>query len=197
MEAFDLVLRSDRTRRRLPNGEPPRTSMWRHVLVVVVSAVALLARVGAPSPAQARPAPVDDAIARYLLDFERRAESERRRKRHFRQWFEVLNVVIGLPAAVLAGAATVTALKDIAPNVVAALAGAATVLTGAQVFLRAADRASYNRAREAEFGRLVAEARRAREIELPLEGHEHIAAKLESLEAAFADLLRAAPTSAK
>jgi hypothetical protein len=133
------------------------------------------------------------ALNQQLKELENRAESERKRKRHFRQWFEVLHVVIGLPAAVLAGAATVTALKEVAPSVIAVLAGAATVLSAAQLFLRSADRAALNRVLEAEFGRLVSDARRTRELELPLLGEEKATELLKGYQEKFAELQQRSP----
>ncbi len=136
---------------------------------------------------------IRDAVARRLKDIERRSEAERKRKRHFRQWFEVLHVLIGLPAAVLAGAATVTALKDVAPDVIALLAGGATVLSAAQLFLRAADRASFNRVLEAEFGRLADDARLTCEVELPSLRDGEATAKIKHYQERFAELQQRAP----
>lgn len=141
----------------------------------------------------AEPQKARAAIEQHLSELARSAEWEGKRKRHFRQWFEVLNVVIGLPAAVLAGAATVSALKDVAPNAIALLAGAATVLSAAQLFLRSADRAAFNRTLEAEFGLLAREAERTCEIELPMRGVDEACARLESYEAKFAELVRRVP----
>jgi hypothetical protein len=139
------------------------------------------------------PARVPEAIAEHLNDLSSRAGKQRKRRRHVRQWFEFLNVVIGLPAAVLAGAATVSALKDVRPNLVALLAGGATVLSAAQLFLRSGDRAVFNRTLEAEFGRLEMAAKRACEIDLPMNGEDDARAKLESYEVAFAELMQRAP----
>jgi hypothetical protein len=139
------------------------------------------------------PPPVRDAIARQLSDIERIAKAQQRRKRHFRQWFELLNVVVGLPAATLAGAATVTALEDAAPHVVAILAGAATVLSAAQLFLRSGDRAAYNRRLEAEFARLERAASRTRDIELACRGEDEAYEALLSYEAKLAELIQRAP----
>ncbi len=142
-----------------------------------------------------KPAPpeIRDAVARQLKDVAHSAEAERKRKRHFRQAFEVLHVSIGLPAAVFAGAATVTALKDVSPNLIAALAGVATVLSAAQLFLRPADRAAYNRDLEAEFGRLANDAKRTCEIDLISQGEDEAAKKLESYQKRFAELQRRIP----
>jgi hypothetical protein len=134
-----------------------------------------------------------EAISEQLRDLERRAAFERRRKRRHRQVAEILNVAIGLPAAVLAGAATVTALEDVSGGLVATLAGLATILSTAHVFLRLAHRASYNRTLEAEFGRLENDAKRLREIELHLHAGDDAwmkgtPARLEKYDERFAKL---------
>jgi hypothetical protein len=139
-----------------------------------------------------------DAIAEQLRYLERKAEYEQRRKRRHRQVAEILNVAIGLPAAILAGAATLTALEYVSTGLVATLAGLATILSTAHVFLRLAHRASYNRTLEAEFGRLANDAKRVRDIELALHAGDDAwikgtPARLEKFDERFAKLSQRAP----
>jgi hypothetical protein len=136
---------------------------------------------------------VQSALTAAFRDLENRARSEERRKRFHRRLYEGLNILIGLPAAVLAGAATITALEDVQSGLVAALAGGATVLSTVLLFLRPAQHAAYNRALEAELGLLANHARRLREIELLLHDGDDVwaeqaAAKLEKYDERFAKL---------
>jgi hypothetical protein len=139
-----------------------------------------------------------EAIAEHLTELEQRAEFERGRKRKHRQLNEILNIVLGLLATGFAGAAGVTALEDVNAELVAALAGAATVLSATLAFLRLPDRAVFNRTLEAEFGRLARDAERLRDVELLLHAGDDAwikstPAKLEKYAERFAQLSQRAP----
>ena len=131
-----------------------------------------------------------DAIAAALEDLADRAVDNANRYAFWRKLYEFLHVAIGLPAVVFAGAATVGALEESEPALVAILAGIATVLSAVQLFVRPADRAAFNRSQQIEFVRLELRIRHMRDIELGSLEASAARAQLTSLREALYDALQ-------
>jgi hypothetical protein len=94
-------------------------------------------------------------IASALSGIECEAEGFRKSCRRKKRWFRVAHYTVGGAAAVLAAAASVSALQDLASAAVAILAGLAAVVSAVQLFLRPAENATLHLGREVAWDELA------------------------------------------
>jgi hypothetical protein len=114
----------------------------------------------------------------------------------WRKRYERLTFALGIPAALFAAAATVTALKDVSPVIVAVFAALASALSGIQLFMRPADRAALNRSQHVDCDQLATEIDTLRKHKVASLSRADAIAELERLQRRFYDLERRAITRA-
>lgn len=114
----------------------------------------------------------------------------------WRKRYELLTVLLGVPAALFAAAATVTALKDVSTVIVASFAAAASALSGVQLFMKPADQAALNRSQHVDCDELATEVETLRKYKLASLSRIEAIAELERLQRRFYELERRAITRA-
>ena len=105
-------------------------------------------------------------IEETLSDIETEAERLRGTCRRKKLAFRIAHYTVGGSAAVLAGAASVSALQEAASSTVAVLAGLAGALSAMQLFLRPAENAEFHKSRQIKWERLAHEIRDFRNFDL-------------------------------
>jgi hypothetical protein len=116
----------------------------------------------------------------------------------YRDWrgrYEFVTWLLGIPAATLAGAAAVTALKDVSPTLVAILAGLAGALSSIQLALRPADRATFNHSQQLECETVALEVDTLLKYKLTTLAAPEAVAELERLRKKLIDIRRRSPGS--
>jgi hypothetical protein len=100
----------------------------------------------------------------------------------WRQRFERLHFLLGVPATMLAGAAAATAFAQRVPAVVVGTCAVlAAVLAGAQTVVRPDQRARFNQTQQFALARLATHAANFRELTLPSTSLDEARSKLDAL----------------
>jgi hypothetical protein len=138
---------------------------------------------------------VEQQLRNDFLSLGKRAVANAEAYRNWRGRYEFVTWLLGIPAATLAGAAAVTALKDVSPILVAILAGLAGALSSIQLALRPADRATFNHSQQLECDTVAFEVGILLKYKLTTLAAPEAIAELERLEKKLIDIRRRSPGS--